>query len=172
MCSVAFAGYLHGAWPSVTCSFLKDKKCTNGGMFKDKKTCSLHFSIHCFLQQCHSQSGKVETSFPQKNLIMRKIHIGENAFYSHGPLAYSIQKNVFYIHRMILVMFFLFNSYFLNVTVTDPDGLNSSKTVNINIINTNDERPYFTTWVKIFHCTQNVGIFSGLLLWHQWQGLT
>ncbi|KAF4793902.1 cadherin-related family member 3 [Turdus rufiventris] len=40
--------------------------------------------------------------------------------------------------------------YFLNVTVTDPDGLNSSKTVNINIINTNDERPYFTTKQRIY----------------------
>lgn len=49
------------------------------------------------------------------------------------------------IHRVILVLFFLLNSYFLNITVTDPDGLNSTKTVNINIININDERPYFTT---------------------------
>ncbi|NXQ40564.1 CDHR3 protein, partial [Catharus fuscescens] len=40
--------------------------------------------------------------------------------------------------------------YFLNVTVTDPDGLNSTKTVNINIINTNDERPYFTTKQRIY----------------------
>lgn len=85
----------------------------------------------------------METSFPQKNLIMRKIHIGENAFYSRGLLAF--RKMFSDIHRMILVLFFLFNSYFLNVTVRDPDGLNSTKTVNINIINTNDERPYFTT---------------------------
>ncbi|XP_014818854.1 PREDICTED: cadherin-related family member 3 [Calidris pugnax] len=35
--------------------------------------------------------------------------------------------------------------YFLNITVTDPDGLNSTRTVNVNIININDERPYFTT---------------------------
>ncbi|NXN08085.1 CDHR3 protein, partial [Indicator maculatus] len=35
--------------------------------------------------------------------------------------------------------------YFLNITVTDPDGLNSTKSVQINIINVNDERPYFTT---------------------------
>ncbi|NWI90454.1 CDHR3 protein, partial [Pitta sordida] len=40
--------------------------------------------------------------------------------------------------------------YFLNVTVTDPDGLNSTKTVNINIINTNDETPYFTTKQRIY----------------------
>ncbi|NXJ73504.1 CDHR3 protein, partial [Trogon melanurus] len=40
--------------------------------------------------------------------------------------------------------------YFLNITVTDPDGLSSTKTVNINIINTNDERPYFTTKQRIY----------------------
>ncbi|XP_031963363.1 cadherin-related family member 3 [Corvus moneduloides] len=40
--------------------------------------------------------------------------------------------------------------YFLNVTVTDPGGLNSTKTVNIYIINTNDERPYFTTKQRIY----------------------
>ncbi|NXI10979.1 CDHR3 protein, partial [Irena cyanogastra] len=40
--------------------------------------------------------------------------------------------------------------YFLNVTVTDPDGLNSTRTVNINIININDERPYFTTKQRIY----------------------
>ncbi|NXF40655.1 CDHR3 protein, partial [Nyctibius bracteatus] len=40
--------------------------------------------------------------------------------------------------------------YFLNITVTDPDGLNSTKTVNINIININDERPYFTTRQRIY----------------------
>ncbi|XP_069657918.1 cadherin-related family member 3 isoform X1 [Haliaeetus albicilla] len=40
--------------------------------------------------------------------------------------------------------------YFLNITVTDPDGLNSTKTVNINIININDERPYFTTKQRIY----------------------
>ncbi|NXB15142.1 CDHR3 protein, partial [Rhagologus leucostigma] len=40
--------------------------------------------------------------------------------------------------------------YFVNVTVTDPDGLNSTKTVNINIININDERPYFTTKQRIY----------------------
>lgn len=49
------------------------------------------------------------------------------------------------IHRMILTLFFLFNSYFLNVTVTDPDGLNSTRTAKINIINIDDESPYFTT---------------------------
>ncbi|KAM6320936.1 cadherin-related family member 3 [Aegotheles albertisi] len=42
------------------------------------------------------------------------------------------------------------HSYFLNITVTDPYGLNSTKTVNINIINTNDERPYFTTKQSIY----------------------
>ncbi|NWU11541.1 CDHR3 protein, partial [Cephalopterus ornatus] len=40
--------------------------------------------------------------------------------------------------------------YFLNVTVTDLDGLNSTKTVNINIININDEKPYFTTKQRIY----------------------
>ncbi|NXU63205.1 CDHR3 protein, partial [Horornis vulcanius] len=40
--------------------------------------------------------------------------------------------------------------YFLNITVTDPDGLSSTETVNINIINTNDERPYFTTKQRIY----------------------
>ncbi|NWS35627.1 CDHR3 protein, partial [Polioptila caerulea] len=40
--------------------------------------------------------------------------------------------------------------YFLNVTVTDREGLNSTKTVNINIININDERPYFTTNQRIY----------------------
>ncbi|NXE86269.1 CDHR3 protein, partial [Menura novaehollandiae] len=40
--------------------------------------------------------------------------------------------------------------YFLNITVTDPDGLNSTKTVNINIININDERPYFTIKQRIY----------------------
>ncbi|NXA26178.1 CDHR3 protein, partial [Ibidorhyncha struthersii] len=40
--------------------------------------------------------------------------------------------------------------YFLNITVTDPDGLSSTKTVNINIININDERPYFTTEQRIY----------------------
>uniref|UniRef100_A0A8B9PDV4 Cadherin related family member 3 n=1 Tax=Apteryx owenii TaxID=8824 RepID=A0A8B9PDV4_APTOW len=40
--------------------------------------------------------------------------------------------------------------YFLNITVTDPEGLRSTKTVNINIINTNDERPYFTTKQRIY----------------------
>ncbi|KFP73241.1 Cadherin-related family member 3, partial [Apaloderma vittatum] len=40
--------------------------------------------------------------------------------------------------------------YFLNITVTDPDGLNSTKTVNINIVNVDDERPYFTTRQRIY----------------------
>ncbi|NXK58902.1 CDHR3 protein, partial [Sylvietta virens] len=42
------------------------------------------------------------------------------------------------------------HGYFLNITVTDPDGLNSTKTVNINIININDERPYFITEQRIY----------------------
>ncbi|NWY31700.1 CDHR3 protein, partial [Pheucticus melanocephalus] len=42
------------------------------------------------------------------------------------------------------------HSYFLNITVIDPDGLNSTRTVNINIININDERPYFTTKQRIY----------------------
>ncbi|NXF62199.1 CDHR3 protein, partial [Ciccaba nigrolineata] len=40
--------------------------------------------------------------------------------------------------------------YFLNITVTDPDGLNSTRTVNVNIININDERPYFTTKQRFY----------------------
>ncbi|NXR77071.1 CDHR3 protein, partial [Pycnonotus jocosus] len=40
--------------------------------------------------------------------------------------------------------------YFLNITVTDPDGLNSTQTVNVNIINVNDEKPYFTTKQRIY----------------------
>ncbi|NXH47611.1 CDHR3 protein, partial [Dicaeum eximium] len=40
--------------------------------------------------------------------------------------------------------------YWLNITVTDPDGLNSTRTVNINIININDESPYFTTKQRIY----------------------
>ncbi|NXU53543.1 CDHR3 protein, partial [Turnix velox] len=40
--------------------------------------------------------------------------------------------------------------YFLNITITDPDGLNSTRTVNVNIINVNDERPYFTTEQRIY----------------------
>ncbi|XP_063997961.1 cadherin-related family member 3 [Pogoniulus pusillus] len=40
--------------------------------------------------------------------------------------------------------------YFLNITVTDPGGLNSTKTVQVNIINVNDERPYFTTKQRIY----------------------
>ncbi|NWT70224.1 CDHR3 protein, partial [Prunella himalayana] len=40
--------------------------------------------------------------------------------------------------------------YFLNITVTDPDGLNSTRTVKINIININDEVPYFTTKQRIY----------------------
>uniref|UniRef100_A0A8C8BKA1 Cadherin domain-containing protein n=1 Tax=Otus sunia TaxID=257818 RepID=A0A8C8BKA1_9STRI len=40
--------------------------------------------------------------------------------------------------------------YFLNITVTDPDGLNSTRTVNVNIININDERPYFTTKQRVY----------------------
>ncbi|NXD23327.1 CDHR3 protein, partial [Spelaeornis formosus] len=40
--------------------------------------------------------------------------------------------------------------YFLNITVTDPDGLNSTKTININIININDEKPYFTIKQNIY----------------------
>ncbi|KAM9026172.1 LOW QUALITY PROTEIN: cadherin-related family member 3 [Ara ararauna] len=40
--------------------------------------------------------------------------------------------------------------YFLNITVADPDGLNSTKTVNIKIININDESPYFTTKQRIY----------------------
>ncbi|NWX32254.1 CDHR3 protein, partial [Notiomystis cincta] len=40
--------------------------------------------------------------------------------------------------------------YYLNITVTDPDGLNSTRTLNINIININDESPYFITKQRIY----------------------
>ncbi|NXQ28682.1 CDHR3 protein, partial [Alaudala cheleensis] len=40
--------------------------------------------------------------------------------------------------------------YFLNITVTDPNGLNSTTTVIINIININDESPYFITKQRIY----------------------
>ncbi|NWW37976.1 CDHR3 protein, partial [Panurus biarmicus] len=40
--------------------------------------------------------------------------------------------------------------YFLNITVTDPDGLNSTRTVNINIINKHDEMPYFITKQRMY----------------------
>ncbi|XP_068018532.1 cadherin-related family member 3 [Melanerpes formicivorus] len=36
------------------------------------------------------------------------------------------------------------HSYFFNITVTDPGGLTSTRTLQVNIINVNDERPYFT----------------------------
>ncbi|XP_014724415.1 PREDICTED: cadherin-related family member 3 [Sturnus vulgaris] len=48
--------------------------------------------------------------------------------------------------------------YFLNITVTDPDGLNSTKTVNINIININDECPYFTTKQRIYRIPEEQGL--------------
>uniref|UniRef100_A0A7M4F6H6 Cadherin related family member 3 n=1 Tax=Crocodylus porosus TaxID=8502 RepID=A0A7M4F6H6_CROPO len=37
--------------------------------------------------------------------------------------------------------------YFLNITVTDNLGLKTTRTVIVNIINTNDEAPYFTTCI-------------------------
>ncbi|KFR10054.1 Cadherin-related family member 3, partial [Opisthocomus hoazin] len=40
--------------------------------------------------------------------------------------------------------------YVLNITVTDPDGLHSTKRVNINIINIDDESPYFTINQRIY----------------------
>lgn len=68
--------------------------------------CSPHFSIHCSLHQCHSWSWKAEPFLPQKNLIMRKIHIGENVFYSPALFAYSKERNLFlHSHRMMLVLF-------------------------------------------------------------------
>ncbi|KAI1239445.1 hypothetical protein IHE44_0012567 [Lamprotornis superbus] len=48
--------------------------------------------------------------------------------------------------------------YFLNITVTDPHGLNSTKTVNINIININDECPYFTTKQRIYRIPEEQGL--------------
>lgn len=68
--------------------------------------CSLHFSIHCSLHQCHSRSLRMGPFFPGKNLIMRKIHIGKNVFYSHSLLTYSRQRNIFlHSHWMILALF-------------------------------------------------------------------
>ncbi|NXH12097.1 CDHR3 protein, partial [Bucco capensis] len=50
--------------------------------------------------------------------------------------------------------------YFLNITVTDAGGLNSTKTVNINIININDERPYFTTKQRIYRIPEEQSLGS------------
>ncbi|NXL49369.1 CDHR3 protein, partial [Podilymbus podiceps] len=50
--------------------------------------------------------------------------------------------------------------YFLNITVTDPDGLNSTKTVNINIININDEIPYFTTKQRLYRIPEEQSLGS------------
>uniref|UniRef100_A0A8C8RRS9 Cadherin related family member 3 n=1 Tax=Pelusios castaneus TaxID=367368 RepID=A0A8C8RRS9_9SAUR len=47
------------------------------------------------------------------------------------------------------LILFLLNSYLLNITVTDQRGLSTTRTVIINIINTNDEAPYFTTVYRI-----------------------
>ncbi|KAK4829434.1 hypothetical protein QYF61_004309 [Mycteria americana] len=48
--------------------------------------------------------------------------------------------------------------YFLNITATDPDGLNSTKTVNINIVNINDERPYFTIKQRIYRIPEEQSV--------------
>uniref|UniRef100_A0A8C0G095 Cadherin related family member 3 n=1 Tax=Chelonoidis abingdonii TaxID=106734 RepID=A0A8C0G095_CHEAB len=41
-------------------------------------------------------------------------------------------------------------NYVLNITVTDRLGLSTTRTVIVNIINTNDETPYFTTKDKVY----------------------
>uniref|UniRef100_A0A8C3F5U6 Cadherin-related family member 3 n=1 Tax=Chrysemys picta bellii TaxID=8478 RepID=A0A8C3F5U6_CHRPI len=48
------------------------------------------------------------------------------------------------------LILFLFNSYLLNITVTDRLGLSTTRTVIVNIINTNDEPPYFTTKERVY----------------------
>ncbi|XP_010014024.1 PREDICTED: cadherin-related family member 3, partial [Nestor notabilis] len=50
--------------------------------------------------------------------------------------------------------------YFLNITVTDPDGLNSTRTVNIKIININDERPYFITKQRIYRIPEEQSLHT------------
>ncbi|XP_074920851.1 cadherin-related family member 3 isoform X3 [Chelonoidis abingdonii] len=42
------------------------------------------------------------------------------------------------------------HTYVLNITVTDRLGLSTTRTVIVNIINTNDETPYFTTKDKVY----------------------
>uniref|UniRef100_A0A674IB47 Cadherin-related family member 3 n=1 Tax=Terrapene triunguis TaxID=2587831 RepID=A0A674IB47_9SAUR len=41
-------------------------------------------------------------------------------------------------------------NYLLNITVTDRLGLSTTRTVIVNIINTNDEPPYFTTKERVY----------------------
>ncbi|TFK06894.1 F-box/LRR-repeat protein 5 [Platysternon megacephalum] len=42
------------------------------------------------------------------------------------------------------------HTYLLNITVTDLLGLSTTRTVIVNIINTNDETPYFTTKERVY----------------------
>ncbi|XP_067420701.1 cadherin-related family member 3 [Emydura macquarii macquarii] len=42
------------------------------------------------------------------------------------------------------------HSYLLNITVTDRLGLSTTRTVIVNIINTNDETPYFVTKERVY----------------------
>ncbi|XP_039356090.1 cadherin-related family member 3-like [Mauremys reevesii] len=42
------------------------------------------------------------------------------------------------------------HTYVLNITVTDRLGLSTTRTVIVNIINTNDETPYFTTKERVY----------------------
>ncbi|XP_026504688.1 cadherin-related family member 3 [Terrapene carolina triunguis] len=42
------------------------------------------------------------------------------------------------------------HTYLLNITVTDRLGLSTTRTVIVNIINTNDEPPYFTTKERVY----------------------
>uniref|UniRef100_A0A8C3XVH1 Cadherin related family member 3 n=1 Tax=Chelydra serpentina TaxID=8475 RepID=A0A8C3XVH1_CHESE len=42
------------------------------------------------------------------------------------------------------------HTYLLNITVTDRLGLSTTRTVIVNIINTNDETPYFTTNERVY----------------------
>uniref|UniRef100_A0A8C9MVB3 Cadherin related family member 3 n=1 Tax=Serinus canaria TaxID=9135 RepID=A0A8C9MVB3_SERCA len=122
---------------------------TTGNPVLDYETMPKSFDLQIF----------VEDSAGRTDLNILTIHVTDKnehpVFRGNMAIQSKMMLIVFRemssdIHRMILVLFFLFNSYFLNITVTDPDGLNSTRTVNINIININDERPYFTTKQRIY----------------------
>lgn len=127
----------------------------NGGMSKYKKTNFLFSSFQYSLLPATvpfsiTESGDISST---KEFDYEKDPHRWECILFPWLISLWYSDKCFLTQRMLPVLFFLFNSYFLNITVTDPDGLNSTKTVNINIININDERPYFTTWVKNFHST-------------------
>uniref|UniRef100_A0A8C3NTT1 Uncharacterized protein n=1 Tax=Geospiza parvula TaxID=87175 RepID=A0A8C3NTT1_GEOPR len=116
---------------------------TTGNPILDYETMPKRFDLQIF----------VEDTTGRTDLKILTIHVTDKNEHPvfRGNMAIEISREMFSdIHRMILVLFFLFNSYFLNITVTDPDGLNSTRTVNINIVNINDERPYFITKQRIY----------------------